>query len=59
MLLLAFPAEPFVPKHLHNELTVGTFVCWTGSIDEGERVLAPIREIAGPVVGLVGPVPYV
>jgi len=37
---------------------VGLVVCWTGDMDEGERVLAPIREVAQPVMDMVGPIPY-
>ena len=33
-------------------------ICWTGSVEEGERVLAPIREVAQPVVDMVGEMPY-
>jgi FAD/FMN-containing dehydrogenase len=33
-------------------------VCWTGPIEEGEQWLAPIREVAQPVMEKVGPMPY-
>ena len=32
--------------------------CWCGSMEEGERVLAPIRDFGPPVADLVRPMPY-
>jgi FAD/FMN-containing dehydrogenase len=52
------PPEPFVPPEMHFQPIVGTVVCWTGSMEEGERVLAPIREVAEPVMDMVQPMPY-
>ena len=34
-------------------------VCWSGDHAEGERVVAPIREIMQPMMDMVGPMPYV
>ena len=34
-------------------------VAWCGDLDEGERVLAPLRAAARPPLDLVGPMPYV
>src|SRR5436305_1170965 len=36
------PPEPFVPPEMHFQPILGMIVCWTGSMEEGERVLAPI-----------------
>jgi hypothetical protein len=33
-------------------------VCYCGSIDDGERVLRPLRQFGPPVVDTVGPSPY-
>jgi hypothetical protein len=52
------PPEPFVPPELHFQPVVGIIVCWTGDPAEGERILAPIREVAQPVVDMVQPMPY-
>src|SRR5437763_11585458 len=53
------PPEPFVPPEMHFQPIVGVVVCWTGSLEESERVLAPSREIAQPGVDMVGEMPYV
>ncbi len=52
------PPEPFVPAEMHFAPVFGLVVCWTGDMEEGERVLAPIREVAQPVMDMVQPIPY-
>jgi len=52
------PPEPFVPAEMHFKPIVGIVICWTGDHEEGERVVAPIREVAQPVMDMVQPMPY-
>jgi FAD/FMN-containing dehydrogenase len=52
------PPEPDVPEEMHFAPILGLVICWTGPIEEGERWLAPIREVAQPVMEKVGPMPY-
>jgi FAD/FMN-containing dehydrogenase len=52
------PPEPFVPVEMQGAPMLGIVICWTGSIEEGERVLAPIREVAQPLMDMVQPMPY-
>ncbi len=35
------------------------FVCYNGSVEEGERVLRPLREFGTPLADMIGPMPYV
>jgi FAD/FMN-containing dehydrogenase len=56
---ISAPPEPFVPVEMHLAPVFALVVCWTGDQDEGERVLAPIREVAQPVMDMVLPIPYV
>jgi hypothetical protein len=37
---------------------VAIAVCYNGSLDAGEKVLAPVREFGPPVADLIGPMPY-
>jgi FAD/FMN-containing dehydrogenase len=53
------PPEPFVPQEMHFKPIAGVVICWTGDHEEGERVVAPIREVAQPMMDMVGPMPYV
>jgi FAD/FMN-containing dehydrogenase len=55
---ISAPPEPFVPQEMHFEPVVGIVICWTGDHEEGERVIAPIREAAQPVMDMVQPMPY-
>jgi FAD binding domain/Berberine and berberine like len=52
------PPEPFVPAEMHFKPILGIVICWTGSIEDGERALAPIREVAQPLMDMVQPMPY-
>ncbi|MEA2409972.1 MAG: hypothetical protein QOC77_533 [Thermoleophilaceae bacterium] len=53
------PPEEFVPPEMHFKPILGVVICWTGDHEEGERVVAPIREVAQPLMDMVGPMPYV
>jgi hypothetical protein len=52
------PPAPHVPADRVGELVLSILVCWTGSIADGERVLAPLRALATPVADAVSPIPY-
>ena len=53
------PALPFVPAELHGRHVVAIACCWAGPVEEGERVLAPLRAFGSPVLDLCEPKPYV
>ena len=55
---LSAPPEPFVPEEMHFAPIFAVIVCWTGDMDAGERAVAPIRQVAQPVMDMVGPMPY-
>jgi FAD/FMN-containing dehydrogenase len=55
--LTTAPAAPFVPEELQGEPVVGLAACYAGTAEEGERALAPMRELQ-PAVDLIGPMPY-
>ncbi len=52
------PPAPYVPIERVGELVLSILVTWTGSIEEGELVLAPLRALATPVADAVTPMPY-
>jgi FAD/FMN-containing dehydrogenase len=54
---LTAPPEDDIPAELHGELIAATLLCWSGDLDEGERVITPLRA-DGVAADLVGPVPY-
>ena len=55
---ISAPPEPFVPAEMHFKPIIGVIICWTGDHEEGERVIAPIREAVQPVMDMVQPMPY-
>jgi FAD/FMN-containing dehydrogenase len=52
------PPAPFVPQERVGELALSILVCWTGSMADGERALAPLRALATPIADTVSPIPY-
>ena len=56
---LTAPPEPPFPPELQGGPVAIVGVAWSGDLDAGERVLAPLREQCPPVVDLVAPMPYV
>jgi FAD/FMN-containing dehydrogenase len=52
------PPLPFLPARWHGREVVVVVVVYSGEIDEGERLLAPLRNFAPPIADLVGPTLY-
>ncbi|HEV7951686.1 MAG TPA: FAD-dependent oxidoreductase, partial [Glaciihabitans sp.] len=52
------PALPFIPEDLRGKPVVIVVCCWVGDVDEGEKVIRPLREFANPVVDLCQPTSY-
>ena len=55
---ISAPPLPVVPEEMHFQPVCGLVICWTGTKEEGEKVLAPIREVAQPVLDMVQEMPY-
>jgi FAD/FMN-containing dehydrogenase len=47
-----------LPEEAHGKLVIMALLCYAGEVDEGERVLAPFRALATPLIDTVGPKPY-
>jgi FAD/FMN-containing dehydrogenase len=52
------PPALFLPSHLHGRAVVIIAVCYAGSVEDGERILAPLRRFGEPLVDLIQPKPY-
>ncbi len=52
------PPLPFVPAEQHGELVVLALLAYAGDTEAGERVLAPFKALATPLVDMVKPMPY-
>ena len=52
------PPMPFVPEEHHGKLVVFALMTHAGGGEEGQRAVAPFREIATPIADLVRPMSY-
>jgi FAD/FMN-containing dehydrogenase len=52
------PPVPFIPVEWHGEEIIALAVFHSGSIQEGERIVGPLRKFRQPLVDLIAPQPY-
>ncbi|MEX2197014.1 MAG: FAD-binding oxidoreductase [Thermoleophilaceae bacterium] len=52
------PPLDFVPRELHGQLVASIVCCYAGSIEEGEKVVRPLRAFGSPVLDMCEPKPY-
>lgn len=52
------PPAPFLPEAVHGKPICGIILCYTGDVEEGERVLRPLREFGEPLADRIGPKSY-
>jgi FAD/FMN-containing dehydrogenase len=53
------PPLPAIPPELHGMPIVGVICCYAGPIEDGERVVRPMREFGRPILDLCAPKPFV
>jgi FAD/FMN-containing dehydrogenase len=53
------PPAPWLPKDVHGKPIVAFFVCHTGEVNEGEKLVAPIKAFGSPVGDIIQRRPYV
>jgi FAD/FMN-containing dehydrogenase len=53
------PPLDFVPSELHGKPVVSVVCCYAGTVEEGERVVAPLKAFGSPVLDFCEPKPYV
>ena len=58
MVFTTAPNAPFVPEPARGRPVVVVQVIYAGDIEEGMKVLAPLRAFGPPVADLVQPLPY-
>jgi len=52
------PPLPFIPEQRHGEPFLAFVACWAGPVEEGERALKALHDVAPVVAEHVGPMPY-
>lgn len=53
------PPAPWLNKEVHGKPIVALFVCHSGKISEGEKLVAPIKAFGSPVGDIVQRRPYI
>ncbi len=52
------PPLPFVPEDRVGDTFLAMVLCWTGSPDDGTRIIERFRNVARPAAELIGQMPY-
>ena len=52
------PALPVVPPELVGKHVIAVAACYAGAVDDGERVLGPLKRFGSPVLDLCMPKPF-
>ena len=52
------PPVPTMPEKLHGRHVVVVGTCYAGPVDEGERVVQPLREFGSPLLDGCAPMPF-
>jgi len=52
------PRLPVIPTEFHGRPAVTVIPCWVGPIEEGEKIIRPMREFMSPFLDLCAPKPF-
>jgi FAD/FMN-containing dehydrogenase len=55
---MTIPAIPQMPSSVHDKDVLIVAGVYTGDVDEGERLMRPLREFGAVVADMSGPMPY-
>ncbi len=53
------PPLPAIPKEFHGKPVVTVMSCYAGPVEEGEKVIRPMREFGSSILDLCKPKPFV
>jgi hypothetical protein len=56
--VMTAPPMPFLPAEVHGQLVIMAMLAYAGEVEAGERVIAPFRALAEPIVDMVKPMRY-
>ena len=57
-LFWAVPEHPFFPKEAQGKPVVIPVAVYTGKVEDGERLVQPLRNLGTPLLDLSGPIPW-
>ena len=52
------PPLPAIPQELHGAPVVMVVCCYAGPVEDGEKVVAPLRAFGSPILDLCAPKPF-
>ena len=52
------PPAPWLPKSMHGEPIVAILACYSGDLEEGEKLVAPIKSFGNPIGDVLVRRPY-
>lgn len=52
------PPLPFIPPEKHGTPVIALGLVYAGDLEEGQRIVQPLRELATPIVDITAPMPY-
>jgi len=55
---LTAPPLPFLPKDVVGTHLIAIALCYCGNLEDGQKVLAPLRKFGKPVADVIQPMPY-
>jgi len=58
LILRLAPPAPFLPKEVHGKPIVAIAVCHSGSLEDGERAVRPLKEFGNPLADIIAPKPF-
>jgi hypothetical protein len=53
------PPLEFVPQEYHGKPVVMVIPCYAGPVEEGEKIVRPMKEFSSPIIDLCVPKPFV
>lgn len=56
--LMVAPPMPFLPEQVHGQLVLMSLMAYAGDIGAGEKTADRLRDLAEPLVDMVGPTTY-
>jgi FAD/FMN-containing dehydrogenase len=52
------PEVPFLPENIHGAAVVAIGICYAGDLEEGVKVVEPLREFGPPLADTIGPISF-
>ena len=52
------PPAPFLPKELHGKPVIGISLLYCGEIEEGKKIVEPLKKFGNPIIDLITVKPY-